>query len=138
MFKVLKLDHIAIAVNNLEESKKIYSELLGMEIRLDEAVFKTEKVKLSLITGGDTDIELLESITPDGPTAKLVANKGGGIHHIGLLVDNIQNALDDFKAKGVRLLNEDFPRIMPEDGTKIAFIHPKAAGNVLIELIERE
>lgn len=134
MFKVIKIDHIAIAVKNLQEAKKLYTDILGMNVKVEEAVFESEKVKICLIPCGETDIELVESITLDGPTAKLVDNKGGGIHHIGLLVDSIQNAVADLKAKEIRLLGEA-PRKV-EDGTGIAFIHPKAAGSVLIELVE--
>jgi len=135
MFKVLKVDHIGIAVSNLEQAKKFYTETLGMTA-LGEEVVEQQKVKVCFIPCGDSEVELLESTSPDGPIAKFIEKNGEGIQHIALRVDNIENALADLKAKGVRLIDEQ-PRY-GAGGASIAFIHPKATGGILLEISERK
>lgn len=135
MFKVLKVDHIGIAVNNLEESKKLYTEILGMTA-MGEEVVEQQKVKVCFIPCGDSEVELLESTSPDGPIAKFIEKNGEGIQHIALRVDNIEAALAALKAKGVRLIDEQ-PRY-GAGGASIAFVHPKATGGILLELSERK
>lgn len=135
MFKVLRVDHIGIAVKDLEAAKKFYTDVLGMTAQGEE-VIEQQKVKVCFIPSGDSEIELLESTTPDGPIAKFIEKKGEGIQHIAVRVDNIENALKDLKAKGVRLIDES-PRY-GAGGASIAFIHPKATGGVLLELSERK
>ncbi|EAX48139.1 Glyoxalase/bleomycin resistance protein/dioxygenase [Thermosinus carboxydivorans Nor1] len=135
MFKVLKVDHIGIAVKDLEQAKKFYTEVLGMEA-MGEEVVAEQKVKVCFIPCGDSEVELLESTSPDGPIAKFIEKNGEGIQHIALRVDNIENALADLKAKGVRLIDEK-PRY-GAGGASIAFLHPKATGGVLLELSERK
>ena len=131
--KVLKIDHIGIAVKNLEESSKLY-ELLGIASQGTEEV-EEQKVRVSFFPIGDSEIELLESTSPDGPVAKYIEKNGEGIQHIALRVDNLEEALAELKAKGVRLIDEK-PRY-GAGGAKIAFINPKATGGVLLELSER-
>jgi methylmalonyl-CoA/ethylmalonyl-CoA epimerase len=135
MFKVLKVDHVGIAVKDLEQAKKFYTEMLGMEAMGEETV-EQQKVKVCFIPCGDSEVELLESTSPDGPIAKFIEAKGEGIQHIALRVDNIENALADLKAKGVRLIDEQ-PRY-GAGGASIAFVHPKATGGILLELSERK
>lgn len=135
MFKVLKVDHIGIAVKDMAEAKKFYTETLGMTA-LGEEVVEQQKVKVCFIPSGDSEVELLESTSPDGPIAKFIEKNGEGIQHIALRVDNIENALADLKAKGVRLIDET-PRY-GAGGASIAFIHPKATGGILLELSERK
>ncbi len=135
MFRVLKVDHIGIAVSNLEQAKKFYTETLGMTA-LGEEVVEQQKVKVCFIPCGDSEVELLESTSPDGPIAKFIEKNGEGIQHIALRVDNIENALADLKAKGVRLIDEQ-PRY-GAGGASIAFIHPKATGGILLEISERK
>lgn len=135
MFKVLKVDHIGIAVKDMAEAKKFYTEVLGIAAQGEETVAE-QKVKVCFIPCGDSEIELLESTAPDGPVAKFIEKNGEGIQHIALKVDNIENALADLKAKGVRLIDEK-PRY-GAGGANIAFIHPKATGGVLLELSERK
>ncbi|MCX7779491.1 MAG: methylmalonyl-CoA epimerase [Negativicutes bacterium] len=135
MFKVLKVDHIGIAVKNLEESKKFYTEVLGMTA-LGEEVVEEQKVRVCFIPTGDSEVELLESTSPDGPIAKFIEKNGEGIQHIALRVDNIEAALADLKEKGIRLIDEK-PRY-GAGGASIAFIHPKATGGILLELSERK
>ncbi|HOE78960.1 MAG: methylmalonyl-CoA epimerase [Syntrophaceae bacterium] len=131
--KVLKIDHIGIAVKNLEEGSKIY-EILGIVSAGTEEVAE-QKVRVSFFPVGDSEIELLESTAPDGPIAKYIEKNGEGIQHIALRVENLEEALAELKAKGVRLIDEK-PRY-GAGGAKIAFIHPKATGGVLLELSQR-
>ena len=135
MFKTLKVDHIGIAVKDLEQAKKFYTEMLGMEAMGEETV-EQQKVRVCFIPCGDSEVELLESTSPDGPIAKFIEKNGEGIQHIALRVDNIESALADLKEKGVRLIDEK-PRY-GAGGASIAFIHPKATGGILLELSERK
>ncbi|NLN40195.1 MAG: methylmalonyl-CoA epimerase [Smithella sp.] len=134
MMKVLKIDHIGIAVKNLAESSKLY-EMLGIASAGVEEVAE-QKVRVSFFPVGDSEIELLESTAPDGPVARYIEKNGEGIQHIALRVDNLEEALAELKARGVRLIDEK-PRY-GAGGAKIAFIHPKATGGVLLELSERQ
>ena len=131
--KVLKIDHIGIAVKNLAEGSKIY-EILGIVTAGTEEAAE-QKVRVSFFPVGDSEIELLESTAPDGPIAKYIEKNGEGIQHIALRVENIEEALAELKAKGIRLLDEK-PRY-GAGGATIAFIHPKATGGVLLELSQR-
>ena len=135
MFKVTRVDHIGIAVKDLAQAKKFYEEVLGMVSTGDEVV-EQQKVKVCFFPCGDSELELLESTSPDGPIAKYIEKNGEGIQHVALRVDNIRNALADLKAKGVRLIDEE-----PRYGAgcaDIAFVHPKATGGILLELSERK
>ncbi len=134
MFNVLKLDHIGIAVKDMEVAKRFYTEVLGMNAQGEEVV-EQQKVKVCFIPSGDSEIELLESTSPEGPIAKFIEKNGEGIQHIAFRVDNIENALVDLKAIGVRLIDEA-PRY-GAGGASIAFIHPKATGGILLELSQR-
>ena len=135
MFKVNKVDHVGIAVKDLEQAKKFYTEILGIPA-MGEEVVAEQKVKVCFIPCGDSEIELLESTEPDGPIAQLIEKKGEGIQHVALNVDNIENALADLKEKGVRLIDEK-PRY-GAGGASIAFVHPKSTGGILLELSERK
>jgi methylmalonyl-CoA/ethylmalonyl-CoA epimerase len=132
---VLKLDHIGIAVSNLEESLKLYTELFGMTLKGTETV-EEQKVKVAFLPLGDTKIELLESTHDDGPVAKFIEAKGQGVQHLAFKVDDIEKALETLKEKGMRLIDEK-PRY-GAGGAKIAFLHPKATNGVLIELCQRD
>ncbi len=137
MFEVSVVDHIGIAVANLEEAKKFYTEVLGMKASGEEVV-EEQKVKVCFIPTGDSELELLESTSPDGPIAKYIEKNGGrnGIQHVALRVDNIEQAIADLMAKGVRMIDEK-PRY-GAGGSSIAFVHPKATGGVLVELCQRK
>ncbi|MEN6414314.1 MAG: methylmalonyl-CoA epimerase [Veillonellales bacterium] len=137
MFKTLKVDHIGIAVKDLEQAKKFYTEVLGLTVAGEEVVAE-QKVKVAFVPSGDSELELLESTTSDGPIAKFIEKNGGheGIQHIALKVDNIEAALADLKAKGVRLIDQ-VPRY-GAGGASIAFVHPKATGGILLELSQRK
>jgi len=135
--KILKVDHIGIAVTSIEDAKKLYTETLGLPHLGSETVAE-QKVTTAFFPVGDTEVELLESTAPDGPIAKFIeGNKGrGGVQHIAFRVENIEEALAELKAKGVALIDQT-PR-MGAGGAKIAFLHPKATFGVLVELSERK
>lgn len=135
MCNVGRVDHIGIAVKDIEQAKKFYTEFLGMKA-LGEEVVEEQKVKVCFIPCGDSEIELLESTSPDGPIAKHIEKKGEGIQHIALRVDNIEAAIADLMAKGVRMIDEK-PRY-GAGGAKIAFVHPKSTGGILLEISERQ
>lgn len=131
---VLKIDHIGIAVKDLSEKKKLF-ELLGIPSTGIEEVSE-QKVKVCFFPLGDSEIELLESTSPEGPIARYIEKNGEGIQHLALRVENIEAALAELKAKGVRLIDEK-PRY-GAGGARIAFVHPKATGGILLELSERK
>jgi len=137
LFKTLKVDHIGIAVKDLEQAKKFYTEMLGMQASGEEVV-ESQKVKVCFIPCGDSEIELLESTSPDGPIAKFIEKNGDreGIQHIAIGVDNLVAAIADLKEKGVRMIDE-VPRY-GAGGSDIAFVHPKSTGGVLVELSQRK
>jgi len=135
MFKTLKVDHIGIAVKDLAQAKKFYTEVLGMTVMGEETV-EQQKVKVCFIPCGDSELELLESTAPDGPIAKFIDKNGEGVQHIALRVDNVEVAIADLKAKGVRMIDE-VPRY-GAGGASIAFVHPKSTGGILLELSQRK
>lgn len=127
------IEHIGIAVKNLNESIKYYQEVLGLECYNIEEV-KDQKVKTAFFKVGETKIELLESTDPEGPIGKFVEKKGEGIHHIAFAVKNIEDNLKHAEEKGVQLIDKT-PRKGAE-GLDIAFLHPKSTFGVLTELCE--
>ncbi|MEJ5366492.1 MAG: methylmalonyl-CoA epimerase [Desulfosoma sp.] len=133
--RVLKVDHIGIAVKSIDEAAKIYHGLLGLPDHGRETV-EEQKVTTAFFPVGDTEVELLESTAPDGPVAKFIEKKGEGVHHIAFRVDDIDAALEELKAKGVLLIDQT-PR-KGAGGARIAFLHPKATGGVLVELCQRD
>ncbi len=132
---IQKLDHIGIAVNNLDEALKLYSEVLGLELVGTEIV-EEQKVRVAFLPVGDTEVELLESTSPDGPISKFIEAKGQGIQHLAFKVDDIDAAIEEMKEKGMRMIDEK-PRY-GAGGARIAFMHPKSSNGVLIELCERK
>ncbi len=133
--KVLKIDHIGIAVKNMDEALKLYRDTLGFTM-VDTEVVEEQKVKVGFIPVGDSEIELLESTSPDGPVAKFIESRGEGIQHIALRVENIEQALEELKAKGFRLIDEK-PRY-GAGKARIAFLHPKSTAGILLEISERK
>jgi len=127
------VDHVAIAVNKLDEALEIYQRQLGLKLEKIRVV-EQQKVKAALLRAGDTKIELLEPTDAESTVAKFLEKRGEGIQHIALLVSNIETHLKELKEKGIALIDEK-PRTGVEGG-KIAFIHPKSTKNVLIELVE--
>ncbi|MBR0421306.1 MAG: methylmalonyl-CoA epimerase [Clostridia bacterium] len=128
-----RVDHVGIAVKNLDESVKFY-ESLGFKATGYEVVAE-QKVKVAFLPCGDSELELLESTEPDGPIARFIEKNGPGIQHIAIRVDDIDKALEELKAKEVRLIDQT-PRY-GAGNARIAFVHPKATGGVLLELTQR-
>ncbi len=129
----MKIDHIGIAVKSLTDAVKVYENTLGLKVSGYETV-EDQGVKLAMIPLGDSRIELLEPLHPESPVEKFMAKRGEGIHHIALSVDNIEEALERFKASGARLI-DTVPR-RGAHNSKIAFIHPSSTNGVLLELVE--
>jgi lactoylglutathione lyase/methylmalonyl-CoA/ethylmalonyl-CoA epimerase len=129
MFK--KISHIGIAVSNMDEAVKLYSEVLGLRVSGIETV-EEQRVKSAMIPIGESRIELMESTDPEGPVGKFIAKRGEGIHHISLEVDDIEKMLARLNQAGVELIDKK-PRV-GANGNKIAFIHPKSMRGVLLEL----
>jgi methylmalonyl-CoA/ethylmalonyl-CoA epimerase len=132
--KILKIDHLGIAVNSIEDGKSLWTDALGLSFEGAETV-EEQKVTTAFFPVGESEVELLESTAPDGPVAKFLEKKGQGVHHVAFRVENIEAALAELKEKGIRLIDET-PR-KGAGGAKIAFLHPKATNGVLVELCER-
>ncbi len=133
--KLTHIEHIGIAVENLDQSIQYYEEVLGLECYAIEEV-ADQKVRTAFFRLGDTKIELLESTDPEGPIGKFIAKKGQGVHHLAFAVDGIEQALTEMKEKGVQLIDHT-----PRKGAEkldIAFLHPKSTGGVLTELCENK
>ena len=128
-----RVDHVGIAVKNLDESVQFY-ESLGFKASGYEVVAE-QKVKVAFLPCGDSELELLESTEPDGPIARFIEKNGPGIQHIAIRVDDIDKALEELKANEVRLIDQ-VPRY-GAGNARIAFVHPKATGGVLLELTQR-
>ena len=128
---ILKIDHLGIAVKDMSEAKRAY-EALGFKIDSEHEV-PTEKVKAAFITVGESHLELLEPTEPTSVIAKFL-EKRSGVHHVCVLVDDIEGALAQLAAEGVALIDR-VPRV-GAGGCRVAFIHPRSAGGVLLELKE--
>ena len=129
------VDHIGIAVSNLQESLSFWETSLGIELHGLEEVTE-QHVRTAFLPIGGTEIELLEPTSPDSTIAKFIEKRGEGLHHIAIRVDDIEAALAELKAKGVQLIDET-PR-GGAGGARIAFVHPKSTHGVLLELCERK
>jgi methylmalonyl-CoA epimerase len=132
---VVKIDHIAIAVQNLDEAIKVYREALGLELAGEEEV-PEQGVRVAFLPIGDTRLELLEPLSSESPVAKFLEKRGEGIHHICLEVEDLEKALAELASKGVKLIDEK-PRLGAH-GRKMAFVHPKSLHGVLLELYQKE
>jgi methylmalonyl-CoA/ethylmalonyl-CoA epimerase len=128
-----KVEHIGIAVNNLEAAGQLYEKLLNTDIYKVETVL-SEHVNTAFLQTGPTKIELLEATHPDSAIAKFIAKKGEGIHHIAFEVDDIVAEMARLKAEGFVLLNVEPKR--GADNKLVCFVHPKSAGGVLVELCQ--
>ena len=125
------VDHIGIAVADLEAGKRLYGETFGLRLVFEEEV-PTERVRVAAFDGGGMKLELLASTDPDGPIGRFLERRGEGIHHVCYRVDDVAAMLKKLQAEGVRTL-DDTPR-PGAGGCQVAFIHPKSAGGVLVEL----
>jgi len=128
-----KINHIGIAVKNLEASMPLYRDVLGMTFEGTEEV-TDQRVRVAFFAVGESRIELLEPTTPDSPVARFLEKNGEGVHHVAYQVDDVAAALEGLRDAGVRLIDEQ-PR-HGAHGTQIAFLHPKATGGVLTELCQ--
>jgi len=130
---ITKINHIGIAVTSIENALKLYTGVLGLEIKGRE-VIEEQKTKTAVLPAGESKIELLESTAPDSPIARHIEKFGEGLHHIALEVTDIEDTLKKLSEQGLPLIDEK-PRKGVEN-TKIAFLHPKATGRVLLELVQ--
>ncbi len=130
---VEKIDHVGIAVESIDAWLNYYRDILGLEYLGSEEV-PEQKVRVAFLKIGESRFELLEPITDDSPIAGFLEKRGGGIHHIAILVDDITEALAQHKAAGARLIDTEVRT--GAHNMKIAFIHPKSSGGVLIELCQ--
>lgn len=127
------IEHIGIAVKNLDEAIKFYEEIFGLKCYAVEEV-TDQKVKTAFFQVGQTKVELMESTDPEGPIGKFIEKRGEGIHHIAFAMKGLQSSLDELRGKGIRLIDEKARK--GAEGLNIAFIHPKDTQGVLIELCE--
>jgi methylmalonyl-CoA/ethylmalonyl-CoA epimerase len=126
-----QIDHIGIAVQNLDETVAFYQQVMGLEVSATETL---DGMKIAFLRIGDSELELLEDLTPDGAIARHIARRGEGLQHVAYRVDNIEQALAEMRAKGLRLIDE-----RPRRGARnarVAFLHPKSTRGVLIEFVE--
>jgi len=132
--KILDIDHVGVAVGSIDQARAFWTGVLGLPCGGSETVAE-QKVTTGFFPVGESEMELLESTSPDGPVAKFIEKRGRGIHHIAFRVADIEAALKELKEKGLRLIDHT-PRI-GAGGAKIAFLHPTETSGVLVELCER-
>ena len=129
----MKIDHIGIATNGIDDAARFYLESLGLQIEHVEEV-TSQKVRVAMLPLGESRVELLEPTSDDSPISKFLAKRGPGIHHIAVRVQDIRASMAELKEKGARLIDEQ-PRT-GAGGCLVAFIHPSSTGGVLLELVE--
>ena len=129
----MKLDHIGLATNQLEEGLAIWRDALGLQVDTAEEI-QEQGVRVAMLAIGDTHVELLEPLSPESPVGKFLAKRGPGIHHVAVTVEDIYASLADLKRRGARLIDET-PRVGAR-GCLVAFVHPAAANGVLLELVQ--
>ena len=134
-FKILGIEHVGIAVKDLNSISEIFGELLGLDLHRREKV-DDQQVITDIYHAGKDKLEFLKATSPDSPISKFLGKRPEGMHHIALIVDNIQSALNYLNQNDVQLIDKS-PRIGAE-GLEIAFIHPKSTGGVLVELCEKQ
>ncbi|MBA2493637.1 MAG: methylmalonyl-CoA epimerase [Acidobacteria bacterium] len=129
----MKINHLGIATKGIKEALKFWEDALGLE-NVHTEVVADQKVRVAMLPIGEIRIELLEPTSEDSPIQKFLEKRGGGIHHIAIEVENIEEALAKLKREGMRLIDEK-PRIGAED-CLVAFVHPSSANGVLLELVQ--
>ena len=129
---IRKLDHIGIAVSNLDEALKLYRDTLGLKV---EHIEDFEGMKIAFIPVGDTEFELLQPTDPNSALAKFLEKRGEGVQHVAVRVDDVQKSLEELKARGLQVIDQK-PR-PGAGGAKIAFFHPKSTMGVLLEICQR-
>jgi methylmalonyl-CoA/ethylmalonyl-CoA epimerase len=133
MPKITRIDHIAILVDNISAPLAFWRDALGMEVTHVKDI-PAEAAQIAFLPTGGSEIELVRPTTDDSGLAKYLAKRGPGMHHVCLEVDDLEGMLAQLKAKGIQLINET-PKVSA-DGKKYAFIHPKSAFGVMVELYE--
>jgi methylmalonyl-CoA/ethylmalonyl-CoA epimerase len=131
----MRLDHIGIAVRSIEESLKVWRDILGFRVEMTEDV-PEQKVRVVMLNAGTLTIELLEPLATDSPIHKFIEKRGEGLHHLSFSVSNIEQKIEELMKKGLRMIDE-VPR-KGAHGSSIAFVHPTSTGSVLIELSQEE
>lgn len=129
----MKINHLGIATKGIDEALRFWEDALGLE-NIHTEIVEDQKVRVAMLPIGESRIELLEPTSEDSPISKFIEKRGGGIHHIAVEVENIEESLAQLKAKGMRLIDES-PRIGAE-GCLVAFVHPSSANGVLLELVQ--
>jgi len=130
----MKIDHLGIATKGIDEALKFWEDALGLEtVHIEEVA--DQKVRVAMLPLGEINIELLEPTSEESPIQKFLEKRGGGIHHIAIEVKNIKKSLEKLKSNGAKLIDEE-PRI-GAGGCLIAFVHPKSANGVLLELVQK-
>lgn len=129
----IKIDHLAVVVEDMEAALKFWRDALGLPLGGTEHN-EQEAVEIAFLPVGEARVELLKPITDDNGIAKYLAKRGPGMHHVCIAVTNIEGAMAQLAASGIQLINET-PRVR-EDGTRYAFVHPKSTGGVMVELYE--
>ncbi len=132
---ILKIDHLGIAVTSIDEKKNFWIDAMGLTLEGTETV-EAQKVTTAFLPVGESEVELLESTSEEGPVAKYIEKRGEGVQHVAFLVEDLEGALAELKEKGIKLIDQT-----PRDGAgnkKIAFLHPKSTNGVLVELCEKK
>jgi methylmalonyl-CoA epimerase len=129
---IQKIEHIGIAVSNLDEALKLYRDTLGLKV---DHIEDFEGMKIAFLPIGDIEFELLQPTDPNSALAKFLEKRGEGVQHIALKVDDVEKSLEELKAKGLQVIDQK-PR-RGAGGAQIAFFHPKSTGGVLLEICQR-
>lgn len=132
MSKIIRINHIAVAVEDIQTALPFWRDALGLELDHIEEV-PSQKARVAFLPVGESEVELVQPTSPDTGTAKFLRDRGPGIHHLCLEVEDIAAVLAELKSKGIRLINEEPLEL---EGRRLAFVHPKSTGGVLIELYE--
>jgi methylmalonyl-CoA/ethylmalonyl-CoA epimerase len=132
MAKVNKINHVAIVVNDMDAALSFWRDALGLKLSHIEDV-PSQKSQVAFMPLGDSEVELVKPTSDDSGVAKFLAERGGGMHHLCFEVDDIDEMLASLKNKSVRLINETPIQL---EGRKLAFIHPKSTGGVLVEIYQ--
>jgi methylmalonyl-CoA epimerase len=130
----MKINHLGIATKSIEEALKFWQDSLGLE-NVHTEIVEEQKVRVAMLPIGESRVELLEPTSEDSPISKFLEKRGGGIHHIAIEVENIEESLAKLKSNGAKLIDET-PRIGAE-GCLIAFVHPQSTNGVLLELTQK-
>src|SRR5215204_959037 len=131
----MKVDHIGLATNSIEEGLAVWGDALGLKVDATEEVAE-QGVKVCMLAVGDTHVELLEPLGPETSVGKFLSKRGPGMHHIAIQVDDIRASLAELKRKGARLIDET-PRV-GAGGCLVAFVHPSSVNGVLLELVQHQ